>query len=257
MKTGPSTRRLALLATTLAAATALAQTPQPSRMLQTDLVNPLDISRLKLNEPIDLKVRINWTSPVCHLSPGAVLTGHVVDLHQKTKQDKSSSVSIAFDTAPCDGKPTPIRFSLFSLIAKTDDDGRRMDPDANSLTNTPTPPQVSSPTRSGGIMPSGGASAGNSMINADAGAQAAPIMNTRTGTQLQVIQPGQVTGLVNVTLSVGTGTLGSSVLSTPKGNIRLEKGSELILMYRTPQAKAPAASTAAPCKADPAPTPCS
>src|SRR6202034_4809314 len=69
----------------------------------------------------------------------------------------------------------------------------------------------------------------------------------------QLVMPGQVVGIRNVTLVVGRGPEGSSVLTSDKHDLRLESGSRFVLVPSVP-APAAAAETSNDSSTGPAPS---
>jgi hypothetical protein len=154
------------------------------------------------------KAALDWNDPACLLRAGSVISGHIADLEQK--QNKGSSVSILFDHADCDGRLTPIGFTLYALIATPKvDEGRPMVGSAVYLGSMHGSIEIQRFDLSVDTTPRNRASA------------------TKTPS---LVAAGQVVGLNKVTLSVGSGPEGSDVLTTFKGNIRLEGETQLVLM---------------------------
>jgi len=183
----------------------------PKRPLQAELLAPLDTAKLVRGATVLAKATLDWNDPACLLRAGSVVSGHIADLEQKSKQNKGSSVSILFDHADCDGRLTPIGFTLYALIATPKvDEGRPLADSAVYLGST---------GRSGGIQRF-------DIISGDmAPRNRAPAPKTPS-----LVWAGQVVGLNKVTLSVGAGPEGSDVLTAVNGNIRLEGATQLVLM---------------------------
>jgi hypothetical protein len=75
--------------------------------LQADLLALLDAAKLTRGSRVLAKARVDWNDPACHLRAGAIVIGQVVDLEQRSKQNKGSSITVAFDHAECEGIVTP------------------------------------------------------------------------------------------------------------------------------------------------------
>jgi hypothetical protein len=210
--------------------------------LQADLLAPLDAAKLTRGATVLAKARINWNNPTCHLRAGAIVIGHVVDLEQRSKQNKGSSVTIAFDHAECEGSVTPFSFTLFAIIAYP-----KIDEGA---------PMVSTSDvygRGGGmVMGHGGVPLGGPVslgMGSDMLARKGETKDITPAT----IESGQVVGLKKIRLRVGTGPDGASIVSSLKDNVRLEGATQLVLMPRAAVvAVAPQLSIA---EASPGPTP--
>jgi hypothetical protein len=192
----------------------------PQAPLQAELLAPLDASKLTRGAAVLAKARLDWNDPTCPLRAGSVVSGHITDLQQRSKQNNGSSLTILFDHADCDGRITPIRLTLFAIIASPDvDEGHPMVDKAGLFGSTSARPVMT---------PGGGMSGMPPPLNMN---EDMTLRYHSVGTKLpSVIQPGQVIGLKKVTLSVGTGPDGASVLSTDKGNIRLQGATQLVLM---------------------------
>jgi hypothetical protein len=208
----------------------------PQAPLQVDLLAPVDAGKIALGAPVLAKARVDWNNPTCHLRIGSVVVGHIVAIEKRSKQNKGSSLTIAFDHADCEGRITPFQFTLFALIATPSiDEGIPMRDTSTQLGSASTAPHV------------GGGGATTSTRNA------APAIASKDDMSLngkfdddntpKVILAGQVIGLKKVTLSVGTGPDGASVLTSLKDNIRLEGATQLVLVPR-PAADPPPAATA-------------
>ena len=224
--------------------------------VQVELLASLDVGKLAPGASVFAKVRVDWNQPACHLRAGSMVVGHIVDLQRRTKEKPGSSLTITFDHADCDGHMNPVSLTLFALIAAPSvDEGI---------------PLADSGTRFGAASTNphfGGGYAAPPPVNMkDDMSVRGNAVNDKTP---KIIQAGQVIGLKKVTLSVGTGADGASVLSSLKGNIRLEGATQLVLMPRTaivprsnpileakssPSALAPASTSSASSPAPP-PTP--
>lgn len=175
--------------------------------LQADLLVPLDVSKLNVGAPVFLKSRVDWQYASCHVKTGATISGHVVAVNRHSMQHKGSDLTIVFDTADCSGHTSQIFFNLFAVIAEAKDDVSSADFGVFGSR----------------IQPHSG-SAGE--------ANAALLMGSRSQALKlpPVIQAGQVFGQKNLMLGVGSGPEDGSVLSTPKGNLRIEIGTQFVLM---------------------------
>jgi hypothetical protein len=189
---------------------------------------PLDAGKLVRGAPVLAKSRLNWNGPACSLRVGSVVSGHVVDVEKRSKQNKGSSLTILFDHADCDGHLTPTALTLYALIATPKvDEGIPLVDSAGVFGQKSMGPPMSSP----------GIGKGNNMSTAPQHLGVKDNMTMKGGgtsdpNNPSYIASGQVIGLNKVTLSVGTGPEGSSILTAEKGNIRLEGATQLVLMPR-------------------------
>jgi hypothetical protein len=227
----------------------LSQTP-----LQVELLAAVDANKLTLGAQVLAKTRIDWNQPNCRLRAGSVVVGHVVDLQRRTKQLKGSSLAINFDHANCEGHITPVPLILFAVIGRPEvDEGIPLADTGARFGASSSNPHMGVP---GGKSTALAPAPVNNKDDMSTGRQD-PNDNTPG-----MIVAGQVIGLKKITLSVGTGTGGASVLSSVKDNVRLEGATQLILMPKEAVPVAPSPTLAAKSEAPsltpspaPAPTP--
>jgi hypothetical protein len=222
--------------------------------IQVELLASLDAGKLSPGASVFAKARVDWNQPTCHLRAGSMVVGHIVNLEKRTKQKPGSSLTIAFDHADCDGHMTPVSLTLFALIAVPHvDEGIPLADSGARFGAASTNPH----------MGMGGASIGSAPPPVNMKDDMSVSNQTSEDKTPKVIQAGQVIGLKKVTLSVGTGADGASVLSSLKANIRLESATQLVLMpqsaivpHSKPTLEAESNSPAiAPVSPSPAPKP--
>jgi hypothetical protein len=215
----------------------------PQAPFQAELLAPLDAGKLSRGATVLAKARFDWNDPNCHLRAGSVVVGHIVDLQQRSKLNKGSSVAIAFDQASCDGHISPFNFTLFAIIAKPQiDEGIPLADTAARFGAASSNPHFGMGGRSTAPAPA--------PVNNKDDMSLRGQSNDKTPS---VIMPGQIIGLKKFTLSVGTGPDGASVVSALKDNIRLEGATQLILMPRAAIVPDPTPTLTA--KSEPPPTP--
>jgi hypothetical protein len=200
--------------------------------LQADLLAVLDVAKLTRGATVLAKARVNWNNPICHLRAGAIVIGHVIDLEQRSKQNKGSSVTIAFDHAECEGSVTPFSFTLFAIVAYP-----KIDEGAPMVSTADVYGRGGMIAGHGGVPMPGPTSLG---LGSDMLARREETKDQTPAT----IESGQVVGLKKVRLRVGTGLDGASIVSSPKDNVRLEGATQLVLMPRAAVAPAPQMSIA-------------
>jgi hypothetical protein len=185
--------------------------------LQTELIGPLDISRLKVGSAVLTKLDVAWTGRGCTLALKSILAGHVAEIDARTKQNPISRVTLVFDTADCNGTPSaPFATGLVAVLA-----GR--------LGGDPDLAEGPALADAVGLSTGGGARS----------AQAASAITDYSALPIRKlpaqVMPGQVVGLRRIRLSVGTGVDGGSVLSSPNHDLRLESTTHFILMPPPPK----------------------
>jgi len=199
----------------------------PLTPLQTELVGPLDISRLHPGSPVLAKLDVAWTGLGCQLSAGSILTGHIAEVDLRTKQNRTSRATVLFDNADCNGAHSvPFPTALVAVLAGT------LGGDPGLAQGQPLADAV-------GLRVAGGV---RSAIAASSITDYSPVAIRKLPSQ---VHPGQVVGLSRIKLSVATGLDGGSVLSSPNHDLRLESTTHLILMPRSLTPATQASATAA------------
>jgi hypothetical protein len=186
--------------------------------LQADLLAPLDAAKLTRGVRVLAKARADWNDPACHLRAGAIVIGQIVDLEQRSKHNKGSSIAVAFDHAECEGTVTPFAFTLFAIVAY---------PQINEGVPLVTSEDVYG---RGGMMAGPGGVPVQGPVQLGMGSDMLARRGETKNITPATIESGQVIGLKKINLHVGTGPDGASVLSSPKDNVRLEGATQLILM---------------------------
>jgi hypothetical protein len=195
--------------------------------LQVDLLAFLDAAKLTRGATVLAKARVNWNNPTCRLRAGAIVIGHVIDLEQRSKQNKGSSVTIAFDHAECEGSVTPFSFTLFAIVAYP-----KIDEGAPMVSTADVYGRGGMIAGRGGVPMPGPTTLG---LGSDMLAKKEELKDLTPAT----IEAGQVVGLKKVRLRVGTGPDGASIVSSPNDNVRLEGATQLVLVPRAAVAPAP------------------
>jgi hypothetical protein len=196
--------------------------------IQAELMADLHARLLKVGGTVFARVTVEWRSPTCHLSNGAVLEAHVVSVVPSIKPVKASEVGLAFSRAQCgDLKMGPFNLLLSAIAAPPDD------PDLGILSES-LPVRAMSGIKGSIVL--------NSMrISND------PTLNLISPIYLFPLIPrmemGDVYRIKGLKLSVGTGPENSSILTSKDHDVALEKHSMLLLI--------PAQWTIAPGSAEP------
>jgi hypothetical protein len=190
----------------------------PVRPLQVELLQSLDAGKAASGGTVLAKAMVDWHDAGCHVRAGGTVTGHILDIVPKSKQSKGSTITVGFDHADCDGHVSAIAMQIYAIVAAPPRDEGVALADTGGLFGqfSPKPPM----TMGGKPAPS--------PPPADLANDVSVRNHSAQGPKQ--IQAGDVMGLKQVTLSVGTGKDGASVLSAQKGNIRLEQETQLVLM---------------------------
>ena len=183
--------------------------------IQAELMADLHARLLKVGQTVFARVTVEWRSPTCHLSNGAVLEAHVVSVVPSIKPVKASEVGLAFTRAQCgDLKMGPFNLLLSAVAAPPDD------PDLGILSES-LPVRAMSGIKGSLVL--------NSMrISND------PTLNLISTIYLFPLVPrmemGDVYRIKGLKLSVGTGPENSSILTSKDHDVALEKHSMFLLV---------------------------
>jgi len=238
-----SNRRLVglLLAALLSQAPAV-RAQQASAPVQAYLIKALEAGRVKIGDPVYLKVENEWKSPDCKLRKGAILKGRVVNQTPRSKTQKTSQVALLFESGECGGRDMkPLSLSVAALIAP--------DPNLNLFADQESRPLSEAVGMAigggGGAGPALGGSSGGNLRSLTGAAATSFFAEPPTYKPPKAVLPGEVVGIADVKLTVGAGPEGSTVLTAAKHNLRLEIGSQFVLVA-SPKSNVPANANAAP-----------
>jgi hypothetical protein len=199
----------------------------PRVPVQAELVKAIDSDKIHSGDSILARVQIEWKDPSCNLRKGAILKGRVVSAEMRSKTTKTSDLAIVFESGECGGRDMkPLALTIAALMAP--------DP-ASSLYREQENQSLSDAV---GLAVGGGASAGTGPnfpgaggnLRSVTGAAATAYVEPTRYKPPKAILPGQVVGIGGLRLSVGSGAEGSSVFSTAARRIRLEAGSQFVLV---------------------------
>ena len=187
--------------------------------LQTELMLPLDISRVHVGSPVLVKVGLEWTGSGCILHAGSVVQGQVIGMEKRSKGVKDSTLQLAFDAADCDSHHE--RVFLFKLVAIIGSEGRNVSLGQSGVNEAPPLADavgnaIGGP---GGIRSARSASAINSSFTLPVRQLPAKIL------------PGQVLGVKKTTLTVDLNEKGATTIKAIGHDVRLEQGTSLILTH--------------------------
>lgn len=188
------------------------------RPLQTELIGPLDGTRVHPGSPVLARVDLDWSAPGCQLHAGSIVQGRVVEVTRRSRQVKNAELQLVFDAADCDGHPgVARRFSLVALVGSTAGAPRT---GQSGVNEAPPLAQAVGLSVAGGIRSADTASGINTF-------SVQPVRSLP-----RQVLPGQVVDLRRVNLSVGTGVDGATVVIAVGHDARLEAGTSLILVPR-------------------------
>jgi hypothetical protein len=157
------------------------------------------------------------------------IVGHVTEAQASSKQQKESEVAIAFDRAiPKSGEPMQMPMSIQAIIAppnRNPANANAQQPSGYPGPETggvPTSPGGRQGSMGGGVPPSAGSpqTSGGAPNEVPAGSQTQPQITGNTQ---------GVVGIENLKLAAAPDATQGSVVSSEKGNVKLDDGTFLLL----------------------------
>jgi hypothetical protein len=217
--------------------------PTDRTPIQAELVKVIEAGRTQVGDSVLARVSIAWKNSDCKLREGAILKGRIVTQTPRSR-GASSEVAILFETGQCGGRDMkPLPLTVAALLAP--------DPTSSLYSN-----QESQPLSEAVGLSLGQAGSGSPMRSMTSAA-AAVLVEPPRNKPPQLVMPGQVIGMPDMKLGVGSGPEGSSVLTSEKHNLRLPPGSRLVLVpnLKTDEVPPDANGSAAPGTSPAAPRP--
>ena len=99
------------------AETMMAQTAPARVPLQTEIVVPLDVSRLREGMTVYVRVNVAWSEGACVLRTGSLVRAHVVSIVRHSKISKRSELELSFESGTCASQQdAPMSFELVGII---------------------------------------------------------------------------------------------------------------------------------------------
>lgn len=182
----------------------LGSTPSSDRTpIQAETVKSIEAGRVQVGDPIYAKVELAWNHSDCALREGAILKGRIVAQNARSKGTKSSGIALLFESGQCGRREMrPLPLTVAAVLAP--DPNRR-----SSLFDD----QQSPPLNEAADLSLGQAGSGSPMRSMLA-ATSTVLLEPPRYKPPQMVMPGQVIGMGDVKLGVGTGPEGSSVLTS-------------------------------------------
>lgn len=207
----------------------------PGSVIPVQLTRTVDAKKAKTGDEVDAKVTqdLKSVSGDVLVPKDTKVIGHVTEAQARNKEEKESQLAIAFDQAVMkDGSSSALPMSIQAIIApstqSTDSGG--------PMGGAAPPPESSAPNS--GMSPSG---AGRSGAMASAPPPSAPGSyptgggQPSAGTNSSDARPNitaktqGVVGIANYSLSTAGDSTKGSVVSSEKGNVKLESGTLMLL----------------------------
>jgi hypothetical protein len=194
-----------------------AQTVPP---LQAELIQRLDLLRIKVGDPILAKSQLTWDNGACYLRAGSIIQGRVVTRKEHSKTEKTSEIGIAFESGQCDGREMKPLFLTVAAVV-----GPSRDSDQSTEEMQPLTSAI-------GVMINGNVRSVSQTANR-VWYEPRQVKNPDT------LKPGQVVGVPHLALAVGQGDGGASILFSAGHDVRIDRGTTFVLV---PNLNAEAAS---------------
>jgi hypothetical protein len=204
----------------------------PGSVIPVQLAKSIDAKKAKSGDEVVAKVTQDLRN-----NAGTVLVpkdtkvlGHVTEAQARSKEQKESQLTIAFDHAVLkNGEQMQMPMSIQAIIAP---------PNSNTANATPSSGQPSGyPSAGAGQAPSGGGRAGSmggtaSQAPQPSGAPQQASGSAPAGNQAQPQITGETQGVVgipNLKLAAAADPTQGSVVSSEKNNVKLDDGTVLLL----------------------------
>jgi hypothetical protein len=191
-------------------------TETPVTLIQAELVKRLEAGKVGIGDSVLARVQMGWKGSSCELRPGDIVQGRIVLRRPYSKTEKISEVAVLFENGQCGGPAMkPLALTIAAIVSA---DVRGGGPalgqgqDRQALSDAV------------GLTLNGGA---RSLSQAAETVYHEP---SRTDVTPRKLKPGQVIGISHLRLTVGTGPEGSSILSATGRELRLDAGTQFVLV---------------------------
>ncbi len=205
---------MALFIGALAGVAAFAETPDVSyhRPVAVELLSYVDVHYYHPGSPVYVKLQMPWMGLGCYLFDGQVLQGRVELATPRGKGQKESQLAISFPNVACSANKS--KMSLVLAAVEWD-------------TGVTGVPHAQFPVVNYHMAQTGSVSTIQGSFNM--GGILLMALSERQKNQIP-LKLGDVLGLADVTLEIGKGPEGSSLLKSAKRDVHLEKESLLLLI---------------------------
>ena len=209
----------------------------PGTVIPVELTKSIDAKKAKTGDGVEAKVTQDLKAENGHVlvPKDTKVVGHVTEAQARDKEQKESQLGITFDRAVIKGgNDVSMPMSIQAIISPNALGGGASRDDTG--TATPTPPSTTSP---GSGMPS--SSPGGRSPGMSTGSSSTPSPST-TGGEAPATTQGPntpheqitantqgVVGISNLKLSPPADSKTGSVVTSDKGNVKLESGTFMLL----------------------------
>ena len=200
--------------------------------IQAELVKRLEAIKVSVGDPVLARVQVAWKSSSCQLRPGDVLLGRIVFRKPYSKSEKTSEVAVVFENGQCGGPAMkPLSLTVGAIVSA----------DLQRNPSLQQPEEQQALSEAVGLTLNGGTrslnQAADNAYNEPRRTRAAPPKK---------LQAGQVVGISHLRLFVGKGPQGGSILSSLGRALRLDAGTQFILVPIVPAESVSGPGTATP-----------
>ena len=204
----------------------------PGSVIPVQLTKSVDAKKAKSGDQVEAKVTQDLKAGNGELvvPKDTKILGHVTEAQARNKEDKESQLGLAFDHAVIqNGNDIHLPMSIQAVIAPARPDSGNNGPNGASSSQVPEP---SSGGGSSSARPNGMGGGGSTPPTPPATSQAsAPTTGQPTANaHAQITGSTQgVLGFSNLKLSTGSNAGQGSVLTSEKGNVKLDSGTIMLL----------------------------
>ncbi len=197
-------------------------TESPVTPIQAELVKRLEASKVSIGDSVLARVQMGWKGSSCELRPGDIVQGRIVFRRPYSKTEKISEVAVLFENGQCGGpamKPLPLTIAAIVSADLGGDPTLEQGQERQALSDAV------------GLTLNGGT---RSVTHAAETVYNEPsrtvYVTPRRAAPPKKLKPGQVIGISHLRLTVGTGPEGSSILSSTGRELRLDAGTQFVLV---------------------------
>jgi hypothetical protein len=197
-------------------------TESPVTPIQAELVKRLEASKVSIGDSVLARVQMGWKNSSCELRPGDIVQGRIILRRPYSKTEKISEVAVLFDNGQCGGpamKPLPLKIVAIVSADLGGDPTLEQGQERQALSDAV------------GLTLNGGTrsvtQAAETVTNEPS---RTAYVNRKRAAAPKKLKPGQVVGISHLRLTVGTGPEGSSILSSAGRELRLDAGTQFVLV---------------------------
>ena len=204
----------------------------PGSVIPVRLTKTVDAKKAKSGDEVDAVVTQDLKSVTGQVvvSKDTKVVGHITEAQARSKDQKESQVGIAFDHAVMkDGDVTAMPMSIQAVIARTTQNSENSGSEtAEPVSAAGAGPQTNGGGRSGGM---GTGTPQQQMPDAypAGGEQPSPDSTGRNAHQAVTVDTEGVVGMSDYKLSTTGDQTHGSIVSSGKGNVKLESGTLMLL----------------------------